>query len=180
MENQSTYNIELGKGTGLIQETLSLLELYEFGVSKEDFAKKVIESNSLVKSSERRINDIVKVVFYKRYVKNNPEVPLYLRQLQERYMSLDQLIHLLLLYTARANRILFDFIREVYWKKGNQVTKPTIKSEDVKDFIKEAIKYGKIDRKWSEGTQVRVASYIIAALIDFRLIEIGIVKKIII
>lgn len=171
MEKHSTYNIELCKGTGLIQETLLLLELYELGVKKEDFAKHVIVSNALVKSSEKRINDIVKLVFYKRYVKHNPEVPLYLRQLQERYMSLEQLIHLLLLYTARANRILFDFIKEVYWKKDNHVTKTTIKPEDVKAFIKEAIKDSKIDRKWSEGTLIRVTSYIIATLVDFRLID---------
>ena len=68
MEKHTTYNIELCKGTGLIQETLLLLELYDMGVKKEDFAKRVIESNALVKSSEKRINDIIKIVFYKRFV----------------------------------------------------------------------------------------------------------------
>lgn len=171
MENQSKYNIELCKGTGLIQETLLLVDLYKTGLKKEEFAQQVIESNALVKASEKRINDIVKIVFYKRYIKYNPDVPLYLRQLKDKYISLDQLIQLFLVYTARANRIFFDFIIEVYWKKEKQLEKSSIKNEDVREFIKEAIKYGKIDHQWSEGTQARVASYIIAALIDFKFID---------
>jgi hypothetical protein len=96
----SKYNVELNRGTGLIQETLVLLDLYQLGMTKQDLTKKAIEGDVLVKSLNKRIKDIVEVAFYKRYVNEDPFVPLYLKSLLDKYSSLDVIAQLFLIYTA--------------------------------------------------------------------------------
>ena len=49
------YNIDLCKGTGLVQESLLLLSIYSLNMIKSDMTNKAIESNLLVKSSNKRI-----------------------------------------------------------------------------------------------------------------------------
>jgi hypothetical protein len=109
------YNIELCKGTGLIQETLLLLNLYHSGMTKHEMTREAIESNVLVKASDKRIKDIVEISFYKRYVNDDPSTPVNLQVLFTKSLSLDVVTQLFLIYTSRANLILMDFIIKVYW-----------------------------------------------------------------
>ena len=169
MSIKSSYNIDLCKGTGMIQETLLLLEMYNPETSKDSFIKDVYESNLLVKSSEKRIRDIIHNVFYKRFVINDKYVPVYLLQLHRYNVGLDQLIQIMLIYIVRSNRIFFDFVTEVYWIKSRENTLVT--SNDAKLFINEAIKDGRIALPWSDGTKKRMASYIIATLIDIKFLD---------
>jgi hypothetical protein len=161
------YNTDLNRGIGLFQETVILLGMYLPNDNKDEFVQKVVDSNAMAKVSEKRIRDIVKDVFYKRYVNENPEVALYLNDLHKSSISLDQLIQIFLIYTARINIILFDFISEVYWDSS----KITVTTSEARIFILEAVKYGKIDRLWSEGTQKKIASYILSSLVDFKYVD---------
>jgi hypothetical protein len=169
MKSKSLYNIDLCKGTGMIQETLFLLEKYNPETTKEIFVKDVFESNILVKSSSKRIKDIINNVFYKRYVINDKYLPVYLLQLHRYNVGLDQLIQIMLIYIARSNRIFFDFVTDVYWLKNRENTLVT--SNDAKLFIIDAIKDGRIALTWSDGTKKRVASYIIATLMDIKFLD---------
>ncbi len=58
-KNNVTYNSDLLKGTGLIQETVQLIDYYEPGISKQNFTAKVLDFNTLGKAHENRIKDIV-------------------------------------------------------------------------------------------------------------------------
>ena len=169
MITKSLYNIDLCKGTGMFQETLLLLEKYSPENSKFNFIKEVYESNILVKSSEKRIKDIIHNVFYKRFVINDNYVPVYLLQLHRYNVGLDQLIQIMLIYIARSNRIFFDFVTDVYWLKSRENTLVT--SNDAKLFIIDAIKDGRIVSPWTDGTKKRVASYIIATLMDIKFLD---------
>ena len=169
MTSKSLYNIDLCKGTGMFQETLLLLEKYSLENSKDNFIKEVYDSNILVKSSEKRIKDIIHNVFYKRFVINDNYVPVYLLQLHRYNVGLDQLIQIMLIYIARSNRIFFDFVTDVYWLKSRENTLVT--SNDAKLFIIDAIKDGRIALPWSDGTKKRVASYIIATLMDIKFLD---------
>lgn len=166
MITKSLYNIDLCKGTGMIQETLLLLEKYSPENSKDNFIKEVYDSNILVKSSEKRIKDIIHNVFYKRYVIQDKYLPVYLLQLHRYNVGLNQLIQIMLIYIARSNRIFFDFVTDVYWLKSRENNLVT--SSEAKLFINEAIKDGRIALHWSDGTKKRVASYIIATLMDIK------------
>ena len=169
MTTKSLYNIDLCKGTGMIQESLLLLEKYTPETTKEIFVKNVFESNILVKASEKRIKDIIHNVFYKRFLISDNYVPVYLLQLHRYNVGLDQLIQIMLIYIARSNRIFFDFVTEVYWIKSRENT--LITSNEAKLFINEAIKDGRIMLPWSDGTKKRVASYIITTLMDIKFLD---------
>lgn len=164
------YNTELNRGTGLIQETLILLNLYEAGMSKKEMTKKAIDENVLVKVLNKRIKDIVEDAFYKRYVFSDQNVPTYLRLLIEAFPSLDVITQILLIYTSRANLVLEDFIIQVYWpeiRKG----KITVDIATARKFIAESIKQPDLISGWSESTQKRIASYLITTLVDFRFLD---------
>lgn len=164
------YNAELNRGTGLIQETLILLNLYEPGMSKKEMTKKAIDENVLVKVLNKRIKDIVEDAFYKRYVISDPNVPIYLRSLVAAFPSLDVITQILLIYTCRAHAILEDFIIQVYWPeitKGKRIVDIAI----ARKFITESIKQPDLISGWSESTQKRIASYLITTLVDFRLLD---------
>jgi hypothetical protein len=169
MTTKSLYNIDLCKGTGMFQETLLLLEKYNPEISKDLFTKEVYDSNILVKSSEKRIRDIIHNVFYKRYVINDKHVPVYLLQLLRYNVGLDQLIQIMLIYIAKSNRIFFDFVSDVFWNKSRE--NALVTSNDAKLFINEAIKDGRIVLPWSDGTKKRMASYIIATLMDIKYLD---------
>ena len=165
-----TYNSDLLKGTGLIQETIQLIDYYEPGISKQDFTAKVLDFNTLGKAHENRIKDIVHHVFYRRYFIDGEETVLELQTLRSKYISLEQLSHILLMITAKANPILFDFIVEVYHKekkKGEQY----LPSKSALEFIELAIKEGRIERSWAKSTKQKVSEHMIASLIDFKLID---------
>lgn len=171
MENVKVkYNSDLLKSTGLIQETIVLIETYEPGMSINELYSIAVESNILSKASNSRIKDIITHAFYRRYVVGNGEVAENLKYLRTKYISNDAFIQLLLIYTCRANAILGDFIKTVYYdviNKGYQV----IDSSDPKKFIDEAIKDGRIEKPWADSTKRKVSEHIIATLIDFKLID---------
>ncbi|MDP3945223.1 MAG: DUF1819 family protein [Lutibacter sp.] len=166
---EKRYNIDLCKGTGLIQETMILLDVFDKKISKQDFLSKVIQENFLAKKSEKRIKDIVETGFFKRYVNDNSNVPYYLAQLKNNYISLNVLQQIFLIYTSRANLILFDFIKDKYWPEINNGL-VTFKNNYAKEFLNEIMKHNFI-LKWSESTQNKMSSYLMSALTDFKFIE---------
>ena len=60
MAHKSKYTVELIKGTGLVPETMTLLENYD-GQDKNAFIKLILDNNVLATSSERRAKDIVSI-----------------------------------------------------------------------------------------------------------------------
>lgn len=170
MAREVTYNSNLLKGTGLIQEMLVLIDAYKPGETAKEFQDRVLDEGLLSKSTERRTKDIVGNIFKDRFLEQKLDVPNIIHTMREEYVSMDVIIQLFLIYTSRANLILGDFIREVYYPKiaNGQFE---IKTEDPKDFIQEAISDGRIRRSWSKSTIQKVSEHINACLIDFRLID---------
>jgi hypothetical protein len=166
---EKRYNIDLCKGTGLIQESMVLLDVYDKSISKQQFVEKVIKENSLAKKSDKRIKDIVETGFYKRYVNSNKDIPLYLSKLKDNYISLSVIQQIFLIYTSRANLILFDFITDKYWKEINSGV-IVFKNNYAKEFLNEIMKHNFI-LKWSESTQNKMSSYLMSSLVDFKFIE---------
>jgi hypothetical protein len=164
------YNSDLLKGTGLIQETLLLLDIYKPGISKKEFIEEVIESNVLVKNHNNRIKDIIEHVFYRRYVNYGEDSVVALKYLREKHVGLEVLSQLLLVYTCRKNLILFDFISSVYQKLIKQGV-PSLPQNAAKEFIEENIKNGNIEKAWADSTKKKVAEHMNACMIDFKLTD---------
>ena len=104
------YNYKLAKGAGLIDETLSLLSIFEKGMTKEYLAQIVHDTNILSKCTDKRSMDIVKIVFYPRYMKRNPNVPFWLKSIREKGLMLPQFKQLLMLYSMRDNAVVYDYV----------------------------------------------------------------------
>jgi len=161
--NKLTYNTNLAKGTGFVNETLELLSLVEENDDKASFLKRCLEQNPLGKSTEKRTRDIVSLVFFDRYWKG--DLPKHLHNIREYGLGLEAMKSIFLVYTSRANIILNDFILNSFSK-----SKEVIFTEDSARFIEEAISDG-IAPGWSDSMRKRVASYLISCLKDFSLID---------
>src|SRR6185312_16069506 len=164
------YNSDLLKGTGLIQETLLLLDIYEPGISKKDLIEGVIQSNVLVKSHKNRIKDIIKHVFYRRFFTHGESAVIALKKLRAAHIPLETLSQLFLVYTCRRNLILFDFITEVYQKLAQQ-NESILPQDAATLFIEESLRSGHMEQAWAESTKKKIAQHIHACLIDFKLID---------
>ncbi len=164
------YNSNLLKGTGLIQEMLTLIDAYDSTEPYLEFQERVVRDDLLSKSTENRVIDIVRNIFKDRFLGYDINIPEFLKEMREEYVSMSVLTQIFYVYTCRANRLLVDFINEVYFKKLNSGYYD-LKSSDPKDFIKVALSDGRINTKWSESTISKVSQHIIATLIDFELIE---------
>ena len=87
-------------------------------------------------------------------------------------LSNAELTQLMLLFTCRANSILRDFVREVYWTRyaGGYTM---ITNDEALRFVERAIDDRKIIKRWS-GKMVRnVAGYLTGCCADYELLERG-------
>ena len=170
MVKDITYNSNLLKGTGLIQEMLVLIEAYNPGESSQSFQKRVLQEGLLSKSTDNRTIDVVRNIFKTRFLDQKLPVVTYLRSMREEYVSMDVITQLFLIYTCRANPILADFISEVYYSLATD-GKLKVRAEDPKIFIRSAISDGRIPTSWSLSTIEKVSEHINACLIDFNLVD---------
>lgn len=162
------YTIQLGKGCGLIEETLALLSICDEGTTKESLAEYVRANNYLDKCSDRRRMDIVRIVFYPRFMKRNPKVALWLKDIRQRGLMLPQFKQLLMIYCARENAVMYDYITERL-NEYRATQQPMLPADSIKGFVSGLVNNGQA--QWSESIQQRNASYIKAVLVDFDMVN---------
>ena len=167
----SPYTIRLAAGQGLVDETNILLDLWQPGMNATTLYRAALESGNFASVSARRLRDIVVVAFAPRYLIDDAAPAILLKTLKDAVprRAFEQL---LFLYTARANPILADFVREVYWP-AYAGGKASLGNEDAQRFVSAAALNGKTMMAWSEGTQRRVASDLTGCCGDFGLLAAG-------
>lgn len=170
MTTASQYTTNLSKAQGMVPETLELLELWEPGMSVSELKARVRATGALGKATQTRVDDVVGRAFAQRYLAHGGKPAQWLRRLLLAGASRALLRQLALIYTARANLILHDFMREVFWLKyaspAGEVTK-----QDTRDFIERAVSRGAIETRWSDSMVERVTRYLLGTLVDFGLIS---------
>lgn len=162
------YHTNLSKGCGLIEETLSLLAICDENTTKDSLADYVHKNNYLAKSTDKRNTDIVKLVFYRRYMKNNPSVPLWLKKIRNKGLMLSQFKQLLMIYTLRENALAYTYITNVFNElriSGYE----RIPKGNIKTYMYDLIESNKLN--WGEAIIKRNISYIKTLLRDFDLIN---------
>lgn len=162
------YTTQLTHGTGMINETLSLLSVYQKGMDKDALIKYVKENDCLSCKTENRLVHIIYDGFYQRYMKVNPNVPIWLKLIRERGLSLKHFTQLLMVYCARENAVFFDAVINVL----NQCKKDNLRimeREDVAKYISQLVAEDKA--KWSESVQKRNTSYVRSCFIDYEMIN---------
>jgi hypothetical protein len=171
MDNDKLYTTQLSAGQGMIDESRMLLDLWQPDMKSSELYQTALDSGYFPNVSARRLRNIVAECFAPRFLvkKNYPAA--VLKNLKN-CLSSTELAQLFFLFTARANPILADFMRGVYWAKYAS-GQDSISNEDAKNFVVEANQNSKTIRYWSERTIQRMAGYLTGCCADFGMLEKG-------
>ena len=165
----SPYTTNLSKAQGLVPETIELLTLWQPGMNAVDLKNLVKQTGALGRSTDARITDIVSRGFAQRYLVDDTQPARWLKRLVESGVHRSALQQIIFIYTARHNSVFHDFVTDVYWRKAlsnsGEITK-----EDARDFLERATACGKIVPRWADSMMMRVTSYLLGTLEDFRMI----------
>lgn len=168
MAESRFYTTQLQAGQGLIDETRSLLALYEPGMNRTKLIEKALRSGRFPLVTARRLRNIVVECFAPRYLSDPATVPTVQRLAGS--LSRPEFSQLLLIHTARANLILADFIRQVYWPRYS-AGRDTLSRDDAREFVIAAMRAGRTQKPWSEATVRRVATYVLGCCSDYELLS---------
>jgi hypothetical protein len=164
------YTTQLSAGLGLTEETKSLFNLFEPGMTVQIMLDKALESGMFSNITARRLRNIIAECFFPRYLRARNVAP-QVKELIPKLTSAE-LSQLFFYYTAKANPILADFVIEIYWQKY-AAGYPSLSSEDSKDFIELALHNGNMQKIWSDLTVKRVASYLLGCLVDYNFLTVN-------
>lgn len=163
------YTTQLQAGLGLREETKGLFELWQPGMNTQQLCDVALESGSFPNVTARRLRNIVAECFFPRYLRNEgvaEQVKALLPALTN-----DEMTQVLYLYTARANFILAEFVKNVYWQKY-AAGYSSLLTEESKSFVELGLQEGKMKKPWSETTIKRVSSYVLGCLVDYGFLEV--------
>ncbi|MDG4901393.1 MULTISPECIES: BrxA family protein [unclassified Mesorhizobium] len=163
------YTTKLQAGLGLIPETEKLLSLWEPGMDAHALLNRALISGEFPSMTARRLRNIVLEGFAARYLVKDEEPASALKSMRDVLTELDRR-QLYLLFTCRANLILADFIRGIYWPQYSAGA-ASISKVDALSFVEEAVAESKTTTPWSKSTRTRVSSYLLGACADFGLLS---------
>jgi hypothetical protein len=168
---QPVYTTQLQAGLGLVDETRALLDLWAPGMAAPALYQAALQSGQFPGVTARRLRNIVVECFAPRYLADEARPAALLKRLHQ---SIDaaSMQQLMLLFTCRANPILADFVRAVYWP-AYAAGAAVLDNEGARRFVERAIDDGKTARRWSPTTVRRVAGYLTGCCADFGLLEGG-------
>ncbi|HSN74073.1 MAG TPA: BrxA family protein [Anaerolineae bacterium] len=168
------YTTQLQAGKGLVEETHLLLELWQPGMSAIELTQAALRSGRFPTISARRLRNIVVEAFTPRYLVDDTRPARRLQALQSS-LSRREFGQTLFLYTSRANAILADFVRDVYWP-AYAAGKSQLSNEEARAWVLRANQDGKTMHPWSDETIERVAGYLTRSCADFGLLQGGVLK----
>jgi BrxA len=171
MKSARDYTTQLGAGLGVLAETRVLLDLWAPGMTGPALEKVSLGSGRFPRMAARRLHNLVKDCFARRYLVENGRPALWLRTLAP-VLSPRAFEQMAFLYTCRANEILADFVTEVYWPQS-RAGQDRISNQEGQEFVSRANKEGRTAKPWSDSTIRRVAGYLTGACADFGLLERG-------
>jgi len=165
------YTTQLQAGLGLVNETRALLELWSPRMSAHQLHQVALASGRFPTVTARRLRNIVLECFAPRYLVDNGAPAAHLKRLSTT-LAMANLTELMLVFTSRANPILGDFVRQVYWPRyaGGYTH---ITNEDTRAFVERGIDDGKTIKRWSETTVRRVSAYLTGCCADYGMLERG-------
>lgn len=171
MAENNPYTTQLQAGLGLVNETRTLLELWSPGMSANQLYQVALDSGRFPTITARRLRNVVVECFAPRYLVAGGTPAIHLKQLSSTTSTAD-LTQLMLVFTSRANRILGDFVRHIYWARyAGGYTQIT--NDDARAFVERGIDDGKTVKRWSETTVRRVSGYLTGCCADYGMLERG-------
>jgi hypothetical protein len=171
LAESSRYTTQLQAGLGLVNETKMLFDLWSPGMSAPQLYQVALESGRFPTVTARRLRNIVIECFAPRYLGSGGTPAAHLKRLSAQLSTAD-MTQLMLVFTSRANPILGDFVRQVYWSRyaGGY---PYVTNDDARAFVDRGLDDGKMVKRWSETTVRRVSAYLTGCCADYGLLERG-------
>jgi hypothetical protein len=163
-----TYTTKLQAGLGLVPETLKLLAIWEPGMGGHDLFNAALASGHFPMLTARRLRNLIIEGFSPRYLAEHATPARLLKAVSGR-VSKGEFRSLCFLFTCRANLILAEFVRQVYWPRYSAGAS-SVSKEDSLEFVAAAVSEGRTTSRWSEATIIRVSSYLLGACADFGLL----------
>ena len=163
------YSTQLQAGLGLVEETESLLGLWLPGMSVPELYQLALQSGRFPRITARRLRNVVAECFAPRYLVDDGAPAKCLKTLEPR-IGTPAFRQLMFLFTSRANPILADFVRQVYWQQY-AAGQATASNEDAQRFIRRSLDDGKMVKRWSESTVKRVSGYLVGCCADYGLLD---------
>lgn len=171
MAETKPYTTQLQAGLGLVTETKTLLDLWSPGMSSVKLQQVALQSGRFPNVTARRLRNVVTECFAPRYLVAGGAPAAHLKRLLPTLSTTD-LTQLMLVFTSRANPILGDFVRHVYWARyAGGYTQIT--NDDARAFVERGIDDGKTSKRWSETTVRRVSAYLVGCCADYGMLERG-------
>ncbi len=167
---RTKYTTQLQAGLGMVHETVDLLRLWEPGMNARELSRKAVAEGTFARTTARRTMNIVTEMFAPRYLVADGQPALWLKQLLERGLPMDDLKQLFFLYTARAQHIFGDFVVEVYWPRYSSGATHVGRNDSVR-FIQKALMEGRMQKTWTDSSVKRVSGYILGTASDMGLLE---------
>ena len=168
------YTVKLQAGLGLVAETKLLLQLWQSGMTVPLLYKEALASGQFPVTA-RRLRNIVVECFAPRYLSHDAAPTRHLKVLLPSLTS-EELHQFLLLFTCRANFILTDFIRQVYWPRYTAGDRE-LHNQVARAFVQRAVDDGKTRRRWADYTIKRSAGNLTGCCADYGLLENGVRRK---
>ena len=175
MTRVAPYTAQLQAGLGLVDETRALLDLWLPGMSAMSLQETALHSGMFSTMTARRLRNIVKECFAPRYLVRDAAPARHLKVLKVSVAKAD-LAQLMFLFTCRANPILADFVRDVYWARY-QAGHRSITNAEARSFVVRGIEEGKTAKPWSDSVIRKNAAYLTGCCADYGLLEPGLRKE---
>jgi hypothetical protein len=168
MNTRAKYTTQLQAGLGLVPETQKLLAVWRDGMDGQDLLKAALASGEFPTLAARRLRNIIIEAFCPRYLVDNAAPAKLLKSTQSE-ITREDFRSLCFIFTSRANAILADFIRKIYWPRY-AAGRVSISKRDSLEFVSAAVLNARTTSRWSESTIIRVARYLLGACADFGLL----------
>lgn len=165
------YTTMLNAGIGMVDETKTLLDLWQPGMSAEELNRQALESGLFPQIAARRLRNLITECFRPRYLVKDGQPADHLKALKDAFSS-REFNQLLFLFSCRESSVLTDFVTQVYWP-AYAAGKQVLSNEDARAFVTQANQAGLTAKPWSKETLERVAQYLTRTLADFGLLEAG-------
>jgi hypothetical protein len=155
----------------LVDETKTLLDIWSPGMTPPQLQAASLASGRFTTVTARRLRNVVIECFKPRYLVAGGAPAAHLKQLSP-VLSAAELAQAMMLFTARANPILADFIRQVYWARyeGGYTH---VTNDDARAFVERAIDEGRTSKRWAPASTRRVSGYLTSCCADYGLLERG-------
>ncbi len=162
------YSSIIIKGTGLLDETRTLLSNWDSSLTIDENFERAQRDNIFAKISRKRTLQVLRIL-RRRYF-TDVEVAQSLVTLEQKGLSKDSMTALLYFLTAQADPLLHDAVTDIVASYAAQ-GKREIEVDELSNALRVWVNDGRMTTRWNEKTLIRATNGILTTLRDFGILQ---------